>query len=118
MARFTKHKSMISYRNILLSLFLFSLVLGLFHAAITSFSQKSEQEQLRNLEHTLTQSVVHCYAMEGSYPESLEDLKENYGIVYDSSKFFVDYRAQGQNMMPDITVLLKNTLSDRQDKKR
>ena len=43
--------------------------------------------------------------MEGSYPESLQYLKEHYGLTYDDDKFFVDYQTLGSNIMPDVTII-------------
>ena len=45
--------------------------------------------------------------MEGSYPESLEYLKEHYGITYDEDRFFVDYKIVGTNILPDVTIIEK-----------
>ncbi len=50
-------------------------------------------------------SIANCYALEGEYPESLEYIKENYGLVYDEDRFFVDYRVSGSNIMPDVTII-------------
>ncbi|NCC42571.1 MAG: hypothetical protein EOM18_03090 [Clostridia bacterium] len=107
MARFSKTKSTISYKNIFLSLLIFVLIIFIFQGAVTAFSKRSQEEQLDNLKQTLTQSVVHCYALEGTYPESLDYLKEHYDIVYDTDQFLVDYQPLGENIMPDITVISK-----------
>ena len=106
MARFGAKKSSGS-RNIILSVILFLLVLFLILALVSSWSEGSLDEQQRNLEQALTQGAVHCYALQGSYPESLEQLLEQYNITYDESRFFIDYRAEGQNMMPEISVIRK-----------
>ena len=50
---------------------------------------------------------MHCYSLNGYYPESLEELVKEYGITYDSARFLVDYQPQGANLMPEITVLRK-----------
>ena len=48
---------------------------------------------------------VHCYAIEGSYPESLQYLKDNYGLTYDEEKYFIDYQVLGSNILPDVTII-------------
>lgn len=83
----------------------FLLVFILFFWGISSISGTTEAEQRKSLEEAVRRSAVHCYAVEGSYPESLSYLKEHYGLTYDSKKFFVDYHAEGSNLMPDITVI-------------
>lgn len=68
-------------------------------------SGQMEQEQLKSLENAITRGVMQCYAYEGRYPESLSYLEENYGISYDETKFYIDYRPVAENLLPDITVL-------------
>jgi hypothetical protein len=48
---------------------------------------------------------VACYAAEGAYPASLDDLTERYGIQIDGERYTVRYSAFAENLMPDITVL-------------
>ena len=35
----------------------------------------------------------------------LEYLKEHYGLIYNEDLFFVDYRLQGANIFPDVTII-------------
>ncbi|MEF9916508.1 MAG: hypothetical protein RR275_00155 [Lachnospiraceae bacterium] len=107
MSRFiyTKQKPSISTFGI--SIIIFMLIIGLFYFAFSSFSQKTYLEQKATLEKSLQQSIIHCYCVEGSYPESLDYLKDNYGISYNKDKFFVDYKPLGQDIMPDLTIIVK-----------
>ena len=73
MARFGAKKTS-GGRNIYLSVIIFLLLIFLFLSAIHSLSSGSLEEQQKNLEQALTQGAVHCYAVEGSYPENLEQL--------------------------------------------
>ena len=68
----------------------------------------TSQEQAKTLERAIRKSVIQCYAVEGSYPPSLEYLQEHYGIFYDSDSFYVDYISIGSNIMPDITIIEKD----------
>ncbi|BFL45785.1 hypothetical protein C3B58_16505 [Lactonifactor longoviformis] len=104
MARF-QHKKQPNTRNLWLSVLIFAGILLLFYTGVTSISRISLKEQEKSLKTALSQAVVRCYAAEGSYPESLEYLKEHYGITYDSSRFYVDYQVTGANILPDITVI-------------
>ena len=94
--------------GIWVTLALFLLVFFLFSGGLNLLSQKTSEEQLASLEKSLYQTAVHCYCVEGSYPESLDYLKENYGLSFDENRFFVDYQPLGENIMPDITVLARN----------
>ena len=101
--RFTT-KSQTSYiRNIIISLVVFLL----FWMGLTSIQKRVDEEGIQTLQTAVTRSVTRCYAEEGSYPESLDYLKEHYGLHYDESKYFVDYQPIGSNIMPDITIMRK-----------
>lgn len=97
-----RHNSM---RESMISPILFFVVLLLFCAGIDSASQKTIREQKASLQSAVWRSVTQYYATEGRYPESLEILKEKYGLQYDSDEFFVDYQVFGANLMPDVMVL-------------
>lgn len=110
MARFTNKNTGVKrspYRNIILSLLLFAAVIAVFLYALVEMSEKTTAEQEKSLIEALNRGVVQCYAVEGSYPENLDYLREHYGISYNETQFFVDYRPRGENIMPDITVIRK-----------
>ncbi|MDD6311069.1 MAG: hypothetical protein PUB09_03945 [Firmicutes bacterium] len=87
------------------SILLFVLIIAIFCWCISSVSSGQSKRQKENLENSIMRSIANCYALEGSYPESLDYIKENYGLVYDEDKFYVDYRASGSNMMPGVTII-------------
>ena len=70
-------------------------------------SNIADEEQCKNLETTLRRDILQCYAVEGTYPPSLDYLEENYGFFYDTDKFYIDYIAIGSNIMPDVTIIPK-----------
>ena len=78
-----------------------------YRASIDSFSDSTRRHQKESLERALNRSIVYCYATEGTYPESLEDLKAHYGLTYDEDLFFVDYQTVGANIYPDVTIIEK-----------
>lgn len=61
------------------------------------------------LEEAISRDIVHCYAVEGSYPESLEYMEDNYGLIYDHSKYIVDYEFHGANIIPSVMVLERSS---------
>lgn len=81
------------------------LMLGLFYYSLSSVSEVTTEEQKKSLEDALTRCIVHCYSVDGAYPESLSYLEKHYTIHYDKEKFFVDYQPIGKNIMPDVTVV-------------
>ena len=74
---------------------------------INSIDHSTKVSQMESLHNTISQCVTHCYAVEGTYPPSLDYLKEHYGLIYDENSFFVDYTAIGSNLRPDITIIEK-----------
>ena len=96
MSRFQYQKESRHMPRFLLSVCVFLAILLLF------FQRRRQKESLEN---ALMRSITYCYTIEGAYPESLDYLKEHYGLVYDEDLFFVDYRVSGSNILPDITVI-------------
>ena len=105
MSRFVIDKRSSKLRGPVLSICIFLLVFGAFFFSIEHFSEETKARQLESLENAIHQGIVYCYTLEGSYPESLEYLKEHYGLTYNENLFFVDYRLQGANIMPDVTII-------------
>lgn len=106
MNRFRNHTSI--SLNVIWKFFSFLLVLTFFiffFQGIHTVDHTTSEEQAKSLEQAIRRSVVQCYAVEGTYPPSLDYLKEHYGIFYDSDSFYVDYTSIGSNIMPDITII-------------
>ena len=105
MVRFVTSKRHSIWKGPVLSLFVFCLLFAMFFFSVEYFSQNTKDKQLDALENSIQQSIVYCYTLEGSYPESLEYIKEHYGLIYNEDLFFVDYRFQGANLLPDVTII-------------
>ena len=82
--RFETEKKHSGSGNLIISVLLFLAVTGIF---------------------LLGRGIIHCYSMEGAYPESLQYLKDHYGLTYDEDRFFVDYQVLGSNLLPDVTII-------------
>ena len=82
------------------------LVLALFSTALSNIGSETAIEDKIQLEKALASAAVSCYAIEGSYPPSVEYLVENYGIHINEKRFTVKYEDHASNLMPDITVLV------------
>lgn len=105
MKRFYYGREQKGMRGVMISVVVFFVIVLLFCAGIDGASQKARREQKSSLEDAVWRSITQYYAIEGRYPESLETLKEEYGLQYDSEEFFVDYQVFGANLIPDVTVL-------------
>lgn len=105
MARFQyKQKSHSGIKTILV-IFMFFAVIAIFFYETNIFGKSTDDREKESLEKALNNSITYCYAIEGSYPESLEYIKKHYGLVYNESKYYIDYRAQGSNLKPLVTIV-------------
>lgn len=105
MSRFTYQKQPPAAPKALLSVLAFLLILLFFVREISSLSDSTQRRQRESLEHAMMRSITYCYTIEGAYPQSLDYLKEHYGLTYDENLFFVDYRVSGSNILPDVTII-------------
>ena len=81
--------------------------LVMFAAALDSLTAGRDAEDLRQLEEALRRGCAACYAAEGVYPPNLEYLEDHYGIRVDEERYAVFYSAFADNLMPDITVVVR-----------
>ncbi|MEE8836964.1 MAG: hypothetical protein SOH80_08355 [Eubacteriales bacterium] len=107
MARFGSRKKS-GIRGILLTVIGCAAIVVIFAVAVDALAKGDAVRQEESLETALENDITTCYAMEGSYPESLAYLKENYGLTYDEHEFFVDYQVRGSNIRPVVTIIRKN----------
>ena len=94
-------------RGNVFSVLLFALIFAVFIGGVTQASSANESESLRVARESIVRAIVSCYAIEGSYPETFEYIKENYGVGIDEGKYAVHYEVFASNIMPDVTILKK-----------
>ncbi|MDR1705230.1 MAG: hypothetical protein LBS19_11185 [Clostridiales bacterium] len=81
-------------------LVVFIVVYGLNQA-----EESSRAEGARMLKQSLDRAIVTCYAVEGSYPPSVEYIEERYGVSIDRDKYIVAYEPFfSSSIMPSVTV--------------
>ncbi len=90
-----------------LSVALFLVIALCFIKAVDYTGKSSIEKQQSSLENAIARDIVQCYAIEGTYPPSLEYMEQHYGLTYDKTTFFVDYRPVAANLYPDYTVILR-----------
>ena len=106
MNRFRKRR-FLPFRKLHLTFLAFIALIIVFFLGFSDISERTQNNQRESLQTAIQRDVIHCYAVEGTYPPSLDYLKEHYGLIYDEERFFVDYRSIGSNIMPDITIIEK-----------
>ena len=68
--RFVTEKSNSYMKNLLISLGIFVAVFLVFWLAVSSVSTRTKEEEMRTLETAVMRGITHCYAIEGTYPDS------------------------------------------------
>lgn len=84
---------------------LFVALIAGFVLLVNSLTATSSGQEVQLVRDAIKNAALTCYAVEGSYPQSLEYLREHYKLAYNEERFIVEYDAFAENMMPYITVL-------------
>lgn len=92
-------------RTLVLSAAVFLLITAVLWSWLLGIRRDSLRRQREALEQALNKNLLLCYSLEGRYPRTLEELLEKYPLTYDREQFTLDYRLQGSNILPDITIL-------------
>ena len=92
-------------RSALLPIIFTVLMMGMIVYGLRQTEESSRAEGMRILDESIRRAIVVNYAIEGSYPESIAYLEENYGIHIDWSKYVVHYSIFASNIMPDMSVI-------------
>lgn len=81
-------------------------VMAMMMYGLNQTEKSSRSEGLRILDESLRRAVAACYAVEGSYPDSIDYITEHYGVYIDTSRYSVYYDVFASNMLPEITVIV------------
>lgn len=102
--------------TVLLPVLFLIMVSLVFSAGINYTSGETLQKEQQILEQALRNGTVRSYALNGRYPESLDQLLSEYHISYDTARFVVEYIPNGSNLFPSISVIpLSRSVSDRKE---
>ena len=71
---------------------------------VNNAQSTSDEEALRATRDNVIRAVVSCYAYEGSYPDSIEYLEENYSLVVNKDKYLIYYQKIADNLMPSVVI--------------
>ena len=100
-----RRKRLLSWLPTLLGLAVFAAVAVWMVQGVREAAEVSDREGLRLAEQAVRQAAVSCFALEGTYPATYEELKASSGIAVDEEKYKVFYEIFASNIMPEITVL-------------
>ena len=80
-----------------------ALIVG-FVLMINSLTATSEDQEAQLVYDAVKNAALTCYAVEGTYPEDLQYLRDHYKLAYNTDRFIVLYDAFASNLMPTIEV--------------
>ncbi len=92
--------------GLLLAAAVFLALILLFYFAFGAMNAKSEAEEEKLVLSAIRRGIVTCYAIEGRYPASLDELCARCGIVYDKTRYAVSYDVFAPNVPPSVSVRL------------
>ena len=65
----------------------------------------SDEEGLRMAQEAVERAMISCYALEGVYPATYNELRAKTGLAIDEEKYVVFYEVFASNIRPSVTVL-------------
>lgn len=92
----------------LAKLLLIGLMIAVFVFSLMRLDKGSTELQRQQLEDSIRRACISCYSLEGIYPPTLQYLVDNYGLQINDKHYAVFYDIFAENIMPDITVVIKN----------
>ena len=91
-------------------LLLLGCVLLIVYATIVSFNSAhsySNAEEIKRIETTIDELLLKCYSIEGRYPETIDYLKEYYGLLVNEDDYGIIYYYEGDNLQPHVEIFQK-----------
>lgn len=89
------------------AILIFCAVLVWFAAAVNLAGNATRSGQLEVVRKSVENGITLCYSIEGTYPESLDYLTENYGLNYDRERYVIHYDCFAANIRPSVTIVEK-----------
>ena len=93
--------------SMLLSIAVYMCVIVFVVVGIMSISKNSKSKEVEEITKQINKSISLCYAIEGTYPNDLKYLEENYGLEIDDDKYIIHYNLFASNIQPEVMVYKK-----------
>ncbi len=103
-----KKNKRIPNKGVILMIAIFVLFISFFYSQIGDLSKEMTSSNVDAVSRAIENAIITCYAIEGSYPESIEYIEKHYGVIIDYDNFFVDYSIVAGNLKPAVAVYIVN----------
>ena len=107
MARRFGRKRKLNIKPLYTFIVIFAFFIVIFLTGVKILGSSNAERTEDSLRSAMERDIMHCYALEGFYPPSLEYIEEHYGLTYDASLYIVDYQPVGNNIYPNYTIIKK-----------
>ena len=95
------------FRGVLITLLLYVAMFALLSFALSTVDTRSKSAETEALKAAVLRATLTCYAVEGRYPANAAYLSDYYGLVYDAQRYIISFSAFADNLLPDISVLIR-----------
>ena len=102
-----KNKSGKKLQIVIPSLVILAAVVFLLLWSRQMFSDQNDRK-IRSIRNAIDSRALQCYVIEGSYPESLSYLEENYGLAVNQDAYQIIYTPVAENLPPQVQVIRKS----------
>ena len=98
----------ISKKDVAAVLIFVALIIA-FIFLINNITSKGSGRELKIIKEAVKNAALTCYVVEGTYPDDVQYLRDNYNLSYNEEKYFVAFRDRpfASNVIPDIIVEVK-----------
>ena len=94
-----------SWLSLALGVALFIAIAVWVALGVREAARLSDAEGLRMAQEAVERAVVNCYALDGVYPATYEELKSRSGLAVNEEKYIVFYDVFASNIRPSVTVM-------------
>lgn len=95
------------FKGVIYSVLVFAVIMALLIGGSCYFERIGNSQNLDLTRQSVRRATVQCYAVEGIYPADLKYLEDNYGLIIDHNRYYVEYDCFASNIMPSIEVYEK-----------
>ena len=100
-------RNSIRFKGFIYPVLVFAVIMALLVGGSWYIERIGSRQNLDLTRQAVRRATVQCYAVEGIYPADLKYLEDNYGLIIDHNKYYVEYDCFASNIMPSIEVYEK-----------
>jgi hypothetical protein len=100
-------KTLRAHKFIAVCIVLAILIAGLVLSTVLTADDSQISAREDAVRETVRERALQCYVIENAYPESLDYLKENYGLTVNEEDYLIVYDLYAENQPPQIKVIYR-----------